>query len=400
MSASYVARQPIFDRRQRTVAYELLFRSAGADRAQFIDGNVATARTIVGALADIGLDALVGDALALFNAGYDFIVDGHFRVCPPERVVVEVLEDVPVDQALLGALRDLVAAGYRIALDDLVSVEDGMEPLLELAHLVKVDVMGVDPGELGALVERLRPYAVELLAEKVETEEMHQRCRDLGFSLFQGYYFSRPTTMEAATIPTENLTRMKLLAHLQDENTNPDELEQIVSLDLGLSHRTLRIINSAYFGMPRKIGSIREGIVMLGYRRLRALATLVVLADASDRPRELLVTALMRAKMCELLAERTRLDPEQGFTVGLFSVADALLNSPMDIVLEHLPFAGEVKDAIGEHAGTLGDILHVTELYERGELDEQEAVDVEAAERAYVDALRWSRDARSVADVA
>ena len=285
MSASYVARQPIYDRHLRTVGYELLFRTADATCAgDDLDADAASASALVTALADIGLDTLVGDAVAFVNAGRGFIVDGLIRVCPPGRVVVEVLESVAADAEVVDALRALVADGYAIALDDFV-LDASTAPLVALANFVKIEVNGRSEDDARP---RARP-AARLPAAAASSPRRSRRARsssaalELGFSHFQGYYFSRPELCEGCVIDPGRLSRLQLLANLRDPDVDPDRLERLIARDLGLSHRVLLFVNSAYVGLPRRIGSIREAILLLGFRQLRLFADIVVLADCNRR---------------------------------------------------------------------------------------------------------------------
>ena len=387
---SYVARQPIFDRRLDTFGYELLFRSAGADRAHIDNADAATASTLMTSMADIGLDALVGGRLAFVNVSRRFLLDGHAALLPPDRVVLELLEDIPADEHVLAAARDLAATGRILALDDFTFRADN-EALLEHVQIVKLDVGALGPAALEEHVERLSGRGLQLLAEKVETHEEHARCLKLGFDLFQGYFFCQPTTHRGRTVPSNRLTRLQLLARLQDPDVDRDELAAIIAVDVGLSYRVLRYVNSAASGLRRRIESVAEALVFLGHRRLRSIATVIVLAESGDRPHELLVTALVRARTCEQLAAAAGVEPSAAFTVGLFSVVEALMDMPMEAVLAQLPFSPDFNAALLEGAGPLGGLLSRVRGYEQGDLDVPEDGDVEALGGAYVDALEWAR---------
>jgi EAL and modified HD-GYP domain-containing signal transduction protein len=387
---SYVARQPIFDRRLGTFGYELLFRRAGPNDAQAEDADAATATTLLTIMADIGLDSLVGSRLAFVNVTRRFLLDGHAALLPPDRVVLELLDDLPADGDVVAAARNLAATGRVLALGNF-SFRPDNEPLLEHVRIVKLDVGALTPRELKEHVERLAGRGKQLLAEKVGTHEEHARCLKLGFDFFQGYFFCQPTTHRGRTIPSNRLSRLKLLARLQDPEVDRDELAAIIGVDVGLSYRVLRYVNSAASGLRRRIDSVTEALVFLGHRRLRSIATVIVLAESRDQPHELLVTALVRARTCEQLAPVAGVEASAAFTAGLFSVVEALMDMPMQVVLEQLPFSADFNAALLEGAGALGALLGRVRDYERGEL-EAAPEDVEALARAYVDALEWARN--------
>jgi c-di-GMP phosphodiesterase len=385
---SYVARQPIFDRELDTYGYELLFRRAGASVAAVDDADVATSTTLT-SVSDIGLDALVGARRAFVNVPRAFLLDGHARLLPPDRVVLEVLEDVAIDDAVMDALRDLAAGGYSLAADDFVLGEHNGS-LLDVIDIVKLDVQALALGELDEHVARLAPTGARLLAEKVETHEEHERCRRLGFELFQGYFFCRPTTHSGRSVSSSRLSRLQLLARLQDPDVGRAELAAIVALDVGLSYRVLRYVNSAAVGLRRRVDSIAEALVLLGHATLRSLATVIALAESKEHPREVLVTALVRARTCERLAPRAGVEPSTAFTVGLFSVVDALMDAPIEVVLDELPFSAEINAALLEGAGPLGAMLARVRAYEEGALGVEDAPEVELLRDAYVQALAWA----------
>jgi c-di-GMP phosphodiesterase len=395
MSSSYVARQAVYDRRLRTVGYELLFRSTVPGPAGALEetDTGGSARALVATLADIGLDTLVGETWAFVSASRTFIVDGQIRACPADRVIIEVNEENMKHPDVVAALRGLVADSYQISLGD---VADGgtLAPLMALASIVRIGMRDRTEPDLARRLDELRPFhQVKALAEGVETQAQLELCMQLGFSYFQGSYFSHPQVQEgeARVIEPGRLSQLQLIAALQDESVDPERLETLVARDLGLSQRVLLFVNSAHTGLARRVHSIREAVLMLGYRKLRLFATLVVLGDTGDLPRELFVTSLVRARMCELLARETGVDPDSAFTVGLFSIADALLGTSMDEIVERLPFADDTKAALAVQAGPLGKLLAVALAYEQGIVEPAEiGQTIEQCEAAYLNAVAWS----------
>lgn len=388
-----VARQPILDRDGELLAYELLFREPGSERAGVLDAREATSRVILDGLFDVGLSDLVGDNVAYVNVSRDFLLGVRPLPLPPRRVVLELLEDQEVDDELLGALDELVADGYTIALDDFRLTPD-TERLVRYASIIKIDVLEHTGTALERLVAHLRAGwpGVKLLAEKVETRADWVRCRVLGFEAFQGYYFARPSSMQRTRLPTHGLGSLRTMVELGGTE-DFDELNHIITRDAGLSMRLLRYANSAYMALPRQVGSVQEGLAWLGATTVKRFAMIVALAHAPDVPSELLATALVRARMCQQLSGSPESAAgDSAFTVGLFSVADALADAPMQLVIEDLPLRYDVEDALLYGSGALGELLAGVIAYQQGEFERAaEALPggIDAGE-AYREALAWT----------
>jgi len=381
-----VARQPIFDRDECVHAYELLFRGPRGAGEEELDDDVATSTTIVDTFMEIGLDAIVGRRPAWVNVGRDFLLRDLARALPAGRVALEVLEDVLVDAALLATIDGLARDGYRIVLDDFVFRPE-LTPLVERADAVKLDVLALGEDGLRAHVGALRPFGVELVAEKVETREQLALCRELGFDYFQGYAFCRPEIVPHRRLDANRAGKLQLAGRVQDPAVEFDELETIITRDVSLSYRLLRYVNSAYFGLTREVQSVRDALVRLGLAKIRAWSTVLVLADLADGRSELVTIALVRARMCELIAKRDGLrSPDAYFTAGLLSVLDVLVGLPMEETLTELPLSPELAAALlhsdGPYAGPLTRVL----AYERG----SDGLAGDAPE--YLDALRWAEE--------
>lgn len=395
VSPSFVARQPIYDARLDVYAYELLFRSGDVDHADHDDGDAATASTVVATFADIGLDALVGGRCAFVNATRDFILRGFVSLLPAGRVALELHADDMSDSAVLEELERLAGQGYLIAVHGLSEPENVPE-LLQVAHFVKIDVRSLMRKEIAHQVRQLERHKVRLIAEKIEDHQTFEFCRQIGFDYFQGYVFCQPKTVTGRGIPANRLTQMKLISVLEDPGSGLDDLEQAITLDLGVSFRLLRWINSPYFSLPRKVDSVGEALRLLGEKNVRSWALLVTLAGIDDQPSELARTGMIRAKMCELVARALdRPGPDAYFTAGLFSVADAQVGMAMDDVLAELPLSPSVAQALRDRSGPVGEVLSWVTAYERGEFDRFGAglASDTLLRDAYVVALRFADEA-------
>lgn len=397
MSVPCVARQPIFDRYLRVVGYELLFRDVEVDpdHANVADGEGATAKVISDTLMELGLEHVVGSGLGFINVTRPFVVGELPLVLPADHVVLELLEDVQIDPKLVRAIADLKEQGFRVALDDF-HFEESARQLVELADIVKIDVLGRTREELDRQLDLLDPFEVRVLAEKVETHETYELCRELGFHYFQGFFFEKPKLVGGHPIQPGVVAKIRLAGELQQPGLDLEALERIVSQDVALSYRLVRTVNSAFFSLPRRISSLHDALVLLGENQVRRWATVIVLAGLEGKPDELIGTALVRGRMCELMAEQAGERKDQGyFLTGLFSLLDALCDAPLEEVIEDLPLAHEIVDALVAGRGAQGEILKSVVAYEHGDFDgaELRSLATEQIAEAYLGAVGWARDA-------
>jgi len=378
-----VARQPILDRRQRLRGYELLHRGAAAY------GEQATAQVLLAAFGDIGLRSLVGAQPAWINVTRRFLLDVDPLPVEAADVVLELLEDQLLDEELLGRLQELHTAGFVIALDDFVYTA-AADDVLGLASIVKVDVLDGGVAHAARQAELLRPFGVTLLAEKVEDRATFEQCRDLGYELFQGYFFCKPELVSARAIPTSVSSALNDIAVLSRTDASFEEIEEVVARDPGLTLRLLRLMNSAAFPLRRSVTSVHEAVTMLGPRTVRQWAMLLVLGGLSSDCDELVPTALSRARTLSRLAERRGADADVAFSVGLLSVADALLGATMEDALDGLPLHAAVLDALLRRAGADGAALTAVLEYEWGLSPAAHPGAEDGLGECYAEALTWS----------
>jgi EAL and modified HD-GYP domain-containing signal transduction protein len=380
MSDISVARQPIFDKDLGVFAYELLFNG--------VDGTADSA-DLVSTFGSMGLQDLVGNRRASIKVSEAFLYDALSLQLPAERLILEV-KDGPVEP-----IAGLKERGYAIALDDF-EYRPELDSLIDLAHIIKLDVNKLGQQGLWFQMGQVQNRGKRLLATKVETHEELEFCKSLGLDYYQGHFLSQPKLVTKGAVPINRLAKLSLLAELNNPDADFDGLEKIISRDVGLSYRFLRYINSAFFSLPHKVGSIRQALVLLGIAAVKKWATLLAMADIDDKPNELVVTALVRAKMCELAAaSRPAREREEYFTVGMFSVVDALLDSPMDVVLASLPLSDEVKDALHRHQGAKGVVLKAVLGYEQARFEDLKALVPQgvSAQEIYTQSIAWAREA-------
>jgi c-di-GMP-related signal transduction protein len=324
----YVARQPILDRRGRVHGYELLFRN-GPETAFRGDGNLAT-RTMLDNTVMFGLDRLTGGVPAFVNCTRESLTDDLVHVLPPGMTVLEILEDLEPTPMLIEACRKLKAAGFRLALDDFVW-KPKFEPLVELADYIKVDFVLTCAEERRSLLRRLNGASVAWVAEKVETQEEYVQACDEGFTLFQGYYFCRPVLLQNRKVPANRLSHIEILQLLQGASIDLRKLSRLVKRDASLTYRVLRLVNSPVCAVRQEVRSIQTALLVLGEEAFRRIATLAITSElSSDQPAEVLRTAFVRGRFCELAAGLCSLDPTEQYLLGLLSLLPAMLRLPME----------------------------------------------------------------------
>jgi c-di-GMP phosphodiesterase len=390
---AFVARQPIFDHKLDVVGYELLFRGNGyVNDARFTDPERATATVVLNSLTELELKRIAAGKTAWVNVSRDFILGGLAHAIPADLVGLEILEHELLDDGLSAALRELKRDGYRLALDDF-RYRPSSEPLLELFDVVKLNMLELGRDELSEQVSRLKPFRGMLLGERLATQEDHAFCLSAGCDLFQGYFYCRPAVVCTRGIAANRVALLQVVAALHDPTVELSDIERVIARDVALSFRLLRYVNSAFFGLRGEVRSIGQALALLGVDNVRRWATLSVLASIDDKPTELTVTALVRARFCELAGAQLRIGTAaELFTLGLFSVIDAMMDAPMYDVVASLPFAPDMRDALVLRAGERGRLLDCVASLEAGEYEHAPAFVTRAGE-LYLESLMWATTA-------
>ena len=390
----HVGRQAIYDRSGDVVAYELLFRdTAGATEASRRSLE-ATSRVIVAAFTEFGLEQLVDTRACFINVTKEFLVGELPVPFDSNQAVLEIVETVDVDDAVVAGVTALVERGFTIALDDYWPGRH--DRLLDLATYVKVDLLGADLAEVGEVVRRVREQhpQIQLIAERLETEADLHQAFELGFDFFQGHVLGRPHVVSTATLSPARLSRIRLLTALSDAEVDFDEVIGHIAGDPALSYRLLQATNSAASGLTVRVSSVREATVLLGLATVRQWVTLMLLSDLSEAAEDQLATVLTRARLCQTVAQQVRLPGDAAFSVGLLSGVADLVGRPVADLAGELPLSADVTAALAEGTGPLGDLLTAVRRYEQGEPSALAGLlDPEAAVRAYLAAVGWGTDA-------
>lgn len=398
-----VARQAILDAKRRTVGYELLYRPLGGPSTVPFDGDAASASVLIDGVFGFGLDRLTGGRPAFVNVGESMLTSGDLFEMGEHNLVIEVLEDVPDTPAVRDAVRRLRARGYRVALDDVIA-DDPRWAMLEMVDLVKIDLFGTTPRERAQLSAETRRAGVELLFEKVETQADADEAERAGAHLLQGYFFAKPQIIQGEGVRPLDGPRMQLLAELNKRELDLAAVEELIRRDLYLTDRFLRLVNAASFGWRRRIDTLRHAIVLLGAESVRRWLSLIVLAAAATgKPNELLVLGATRARFCERLGELTGFPRGLDlFSVGMFSVLDAVLGKPIAEAVDGLPLPDDVLAALRGEDNEVRRRLDVAVALERWEetrvreLVTPLGTDLPTVASAYADAIEWSNAAASL----
>lgn len=371
----FLGRQPILDRTQRIVAYELLFRHDRTNRAHVSDDAVATATVLSHVFGELGVANALGPHQGFVNVDEALLLGDALEFLPKKQIVLELLETVPMTPQVIHRVHELHAAGFTIALDDFASDTESYAPILDCVAIAKVDLLSVDDVALREAAVQLRRWPVRLLAEKVDSREQAEQCMALGFELFQGYYFARPVMIEGRKLQPSEIALMELLG-LVVSDAESRAIEDLFKRHPDLSLNLLRLSNSVGVSARRKITSLRQAITLLGRRQIQRWLQLLLYTcgtPGESFPSPLLELAATRGRLMELLADasfpRRRDAGEQAFMVGIMSLMDTLLGTPLAQVLDGLAAPPEVRDALLGRSGTFGPLLDLVESLESGDGD-------------------------------
>lgn len=382
----YLGRQPILDRAGHTVAYELLFRPDRQDDVVVTDDRAATASVIAHAFADLGIQSVLGNCDGLINFDAELLLSEIPELLPATRIVIEILETVELTPEILERCRALKQQGFRFALDDISETEELTAEVLQLVDIAKIDLGATPTHHLPELARAAKAAGVTLLAEKVDSLFLADRCRELGFDLFQGYYFARPVLLEGRQSQPDRHLLLQLLQQVAND-TPMEEIEETFKRAPELTFKLMRLVNSVGMGLRNRIHSLSHALVVLGERQLHRWLQVLLYAhhEAGVHTAPLLTLAATRGRLMELIAERCALDPrtrDQAFMTGMVSLLDTLFDTPMEDLLAQVNLGDEIRAALLERSGRLGRMLQLVEALERkdpGELssylgDEMEAV--------------------------
>lgn len=396
---TFIARQPMFNSSIEVVGYEFLFRSGTHNTAEFIDGYEATLDVVKNLIVNFGIDKMASDKRAFINFTADHILNGVPEFFKPENLVIEILEDVEVSQPLLELLKGYKRKGYLIALDDFV-VTDDKEELVKIADIIKVDFRLSDFSDIKSMASRFKDSKIVLLAEKVETMEEFEFAKKMGFTLFQGYFFERPTMLETDEFKSIPSVYLELVNELNAENISFETIADIIKRDTNLSYTFLKLINSATYYSTHKISSINAALVKLGLDETKKMVYISMLKKlvVKGTPEEIVNKSLKRGRFAEVMATNFNLSHRKGelFLLGMFSLINIILRTHMHAVVEQLPLEEDVKEALLGKENALSEVLDLIILHEMDQMQtlnltlEKKKISIDRFNTVYYQATTWA----------
>lgn len=396
----FVARQPIFDRSNKVVAYELLYRTNENNFFDFtVSSNIATSILLMNTYYSFGIDNLIGDRLAFINFSKALIENDIPLLLDENHVVVELLENVKPDQTLLNKLAYVKERGYKIALDDF-TYHYPYEELIQVADILKVDFLNNSLEEIIEIYLKYKNQGKTLLAEKVETYDLYLWARKVGFDYFQGYYFSKPVLMKRNALPGSAYQYFRLMDKLNVEEPNYKEIASIIETDVTLTYKLLKLINSR-FSLVNNVSSIQHGLAILGINTFRKWLSLAMLQNiATHKTPEVVKIAMIRSQFMDKVAKESSLKKytEEITFVGILSVIDVLLEAPMDEIIKHLPLSQKIKETLLGEDTDYNIVFNILKVYEKGEfydlepLCESISFDSNKLPKIYCMSIKWAED--------
>jgi c-di-GMP-related signal transduction protein len=395
---TFIARQPIFDRKKQVYAYELLYRSDPVNHARVIDDEYATLKVIADSLL-IGLQRLTANKRAFIHFNYLLLIGQIPLLFPVDLLGIEFYERVIPEERLSRVLERIKTAGYLMVMDDFVFNEPFC-PLLRFADMIKVDFLANSPGDIRLIAQKAASQKLILVAEKIETREAYEKAVELGFHYFQGFFFQKPDLVSRQEMPGYKLNYLRILKKIYNPVLELDEVEEIIKRDVSLTYKLLRFINSASFGFRVTVRSVRHALNLLGKREIKKWLTIIVMSGiGQQKPPELFNVAVIRARFCELIAAgfKLRQKPAQAFLTGIFSLVDALMDRPLVEILEELPLEEQVKAVLLGKEDPSASPLELVKSFEKAQWEEvarystQLKLEEKKLARLYLEAVEWAR---------
>nr|WP_319395681.1 HDOD domain-containing protein [uncultured Desulfobacter sp.] len=396
----FVARQPVFTSDKKLFGYELLFRLSLDNVFPDIDGSVATSGVLANTFFSFGLDEILSGKPGLINFTRDLLLKQTPLLFPKEHIIIEVLENIEPEPEIIEALKAFKSHGFKIALDDFI-YDQKFNEMIQLCDFIKFDITATPLDTLAPILASLKDKLdhITLLCEKVETHQEFEQAKAMGFELFQGYFFSKPEIISNKSLATNQVTNLKLLNEVSKQEPALDAIEGMIKNDVGISFKLLTFINSAYFNRPAAVDTVKEAITFLGLQELKKFIYVVVVSGINPgKPNELIRFSLIKARMCEQCAHvlRTRFTPEELFTVGLFSTMDAILDMPMEEILEKIALSEKIKDALLGKNRIFNQLDDLITNFEQGHWDhtrfrgEKDSKLIQKLPAFYLDALKMA----------
>lgn len=390
----FIGRQPILTVDKQLFGYELLHRTGNLNSFDGFDGNQATAEVISNSYLTFGLDKLSDQKKCFINFTKDLILDDTPKLFSPESIIIELLEDIEITEEIIKKCERFKADGYKIAIDDFTDFGN-YENILHVIDIIKVDFLGTSKEKRIEIMDRYRHLPIQFLAEKVETLEEFEEAKDLGFELFQGYFFSKPSILSTKDLKPMPQLYIQILSEINQPSPDIQAVTTLAEKDVALSYKLLRLINS--LGLRVKVSNVKQAIVLLGLAEVKKWILILMVTKDTEQPPEILHLSLTRAKLAELLAKKINVNPHQASLVGMFSLLDTILQRPMEEVLEELPIDDNIKQTLMNVQQTeYHQILRIIKDLEQNDWEELSfhlnslSIKSDALQNSYIEALKWA----------
>ncbi len=394
MAEIFIGRQPIYNRDLEIYAYELMSHSNSEDTESSIDADKATSQVIINAFMEIGIDKLVGKNMAFITLTEHFLLSDYELPLPKDRVILKIPTYANVTDELIDGVKRLADAGFKLALDNYLQ-HPALQPLSSMASMIDINIEDLSIDEIRAHLKILKKLHPIILADHVKDHHAYDICRDVGVDYIQGYFLNRPRIVSGESLDSNQMSIINLLSTLHNPDTDTDTVVDIISKDVALSYKILQLMNSAFFSRSTKIDSIQHATVMLGRKQLCTWASMMALSGMDNKPLEQVRISMIRARSCELLAEKANLKPADSFfTVGMFSSLDLLMDRSLEELISPLPLADNVIAALLNREGELGEAINCTLAQEEGDWINIRFADLTADDLSDINiqAINWAED--------
>ncbi len=376
--AIFIGRQPIITADKSIFGYEILFRSTAGENSSgvSVSDNLSATANVLENIYDIGLKTLMGDKPAFINVTPDILKKGMMGLLPKDKIVLEILETSTIDDNAVSIVKEFKSKGFKIALDDFVYTDE-WEPLIPISDYVKLDVKQYSRTEIKEMLLLLKGYGMKFLAEKVETDEDFHFYKGLGFDLFQGYFFQKPSIVSSVTLDPDYVILLNIFNSFQ-ANADIEEIESLFKMSPDLIYRLLALINSVAYEFMAKISSVKQAIALLGYDNVsRWILTIVLASKKSDfRSDPLLESAVIKGRMMEDICKKyiNKALADKAFLAGMLSLVNVALGISTEELFDKITIDPIIYEALVEHKGKIGELAEFMEAYNTADYNSAEAL--------------------------
>ncbi len=393
MAEIFVGRQPIYTRELDVYAYELMPHLTHETDSS-LQADTATSQVIINAFMEIGIDKLVGKKTAFLTLTEHFLQSDYELPLPADKVILKIPAYINVTDEVIDGVKRLAQKGFKLALDNYLQ-HPSLQPLSTMASMIDINIENLQADEIRDHLKVLKKLHPVILADHVKNHDEYETCRDAGVDYIQGYFLNRPRIVRGESLDSNQMSIINLLSTLHNPETDTDSVVDIISKDVALSYKILQLMNSAFFSRSTKIESIQHATVMLGRKQLCTWASMMALSGMDNNPREQVRISMIRARGCELLADKAGLkQQDMFFTVGMFSSLDLLMDKSLEELITPLPLADSVAAALLNREGELGEALNCVLAQEQGDWVNTRFADLSADTLSdiNIEAINWAED--------